>query len=526
MNPITTHISILVCACLVFSAGGSFVSSAAEPTIDIEINNEQFTDGSEIDVRSNPTVDISVTADTQINLVELYVDGAARRTFDPTNTSLEREFQLHINNGEHDIQVIAGANETTTINGMITKDGGAPFIGYTEPFKTSNKSIPPDVATVPQAQVNLSGYLFDDSSVQSVEIERRFNYSYAGSRETSRANHEITDPGDSFQQKLLLGNGDNEITATYIDEMGNQRRHDFSLVVDDQRAPQIDTSAPTQVTEPSASIGVTVTDNVKIKSVIITSPNLGTKTLVLDRSPKPNTDRLQVNVQENIDLSEGRNEIDIEATDVNGNTVSKKLPIEYIPIIQPTIEIDAANTRVENNSIFVRGRIFQGEVTRASIQTRPESESSSETVDIKGVYTGDSVVETVTINQTLTLAPNETVTEIRVLATDSEGIQHERSVWANSNTGAIGDSPSAVDDSSSLDTALTSEPSQQSDTNTDTETNDASSQATIETDTPVSTETEPDYVTPISTPGFGIIRFGIIITIIVISFTFIGLSGQ
>ncbi len=531
----TNQILVLTCVCVMITAG-TFVASAAEPTVNIEVNNERFTDGSEIDVSSDPTVDISVTAETQISLIEVYVDGTAQRTFDPNGTSFEKEFQLKLDNGEHDIQVVAGANETTTIDGVITKDGGAPFIEYTEPFSTPDKSTPPDVTTVTEAQLNLSGDLFDDSGVRSIEIERRFEYRYANSRETSRATYEIDDPGDSFQQEILLGNGENEITATYIDEMGNQRRHDFSLVVDDRRGPQIDVSAPAQVTEPSATISATVTDNVKLQSVTITAPSIGNKQVVSSRSPEPNADRLQVKIKENIELSEGRNEVDIEATDVNGNSVSEELTVEYVRIIEPIIEIDGENTTVENNSVSVRGRIFRGEVTRASIQTRTASENGSKIIDIGGLYTKDSIAETVTINQTLTLAPNKTVTEIRVLATDSEGTQHEQSVWINSDTGVIGDSPSAVDGSSSPD--MTPTPTTESladtdadiDTNADSDTTDDDA-ADVETneDTPTEDETTTTAVTTTpestvssqSSPGFGII-----IAITAISLALIAIKPQ
>lgn len=533
----TNQILVLTFACVVGIAGATFVASAAEPTVDIEVNNEQFTDGTEIDVGSDPTVDISVTAETQINLIELYVDGIAQRTFDPNGTSFEEEFQLTLDNGEHDIQIVAGANKTTTTDGVITKDSGAPFIEYTEPFSTPDKSTPPDVTTVTEGQLTLSGDLFDDSGVQSIEIERRFEYRYANSRETSRANYEIDDPGDSFQQEILLGNGENEITAKYIDEMGNQRRHDFSLVVDDRRAPQIDVNAPTQVTEPSATISATVTDNVKLQSVTITAPSIGNKQVVSSRSPEPNADRLQVNINENIDLSEGRNEVDIEATDVNGNSVSEELTVEYVRIIEPTIEIDAENTTVEGDSVSVQGRIFRGEVTRASIQTRSDSKNGTEIVDIGGVYTQDSVAETVTIDQTLTLDTNETVTEIRVLATDSEGTQHEHSVWINAKTGTIGDSPSAVDGSLPSDTTpmSTTGPSEEtnidgdSDTNGDTtddndETNvetDENTLAQDETTTSVATTAVESTSSSQSSPGFGVI-----IAIIAISLAFIGITHR
>lgn len=471
--PITGRIVIwlLVGFTLVGMAAGIVT---AQPSISLSINGEEVSPGATIQTQNDPDLDVSVEANSTIELVEIRIDGERRKGYNPDSESFSETLTLDLDNGEHDLEVIVSAEETETFEASIVKDSAGPFIEYTNPFQTPDRTSPPDSTTVGEATVTLSGDLIDDTGVESIRIERTFEYDYAG-QEQSREFYEINNPENSFSQELLLGDGENEIKTRYVDELGNIRRHEFSLVVRDQTAPRINLSVPSETGASEVTLEGTVSDNVKIQTITVSTASQGSKEIVSERSPEPDEDRLSIDIEEAVTLSEGRNEVVVEATDNSGNTETQEFEVVYNRNIAPEIVIDCAQTRFENDQIAVRGHVEQGEITSVTVESIDTE--AGDRIDITNVYNGDGT-NRVEIDDLLTVAAGET--RVRVLVTDSQDDQHEISFTVNpetqgrfldGNTDCDPVTPTAVE--TSPETSTTTETQTQSSAG-DTDSNDIS----------------------------------------------------
>lgn len=403
----------------------------AQPSISVSIDGEDVSEGQTVRVKNDPDVEIAIEADSALELVEVRVDGEIRETFEPGTESFSQTVTLDVDNGENDVRVIANADEVTTFEATILKDNAGPFIEYTTPFETPEMRPPPEDTTVSDALVTLSGNLVDDTGVESIEIERRFRYEYAGTTDTDRAFYEIDDPGESFSQELFLGDGDNDISVRYTDEMGNVRTHEFSLTVTDDSSPSIDLTVPSRTGAPEVRLRGTVKDNVKIRTVEISGPGVN-KEVVTERSPEPNRDRLAVEINEVMSLEEGENRLVVAATDNSGNTERREVTVVYDRNVEPRITFDPDRTGFEGGDLVVRGRVDRGRI--ADVTLEAIDTASEDVVDIVKVYSGDGT-NRVDIDDSLSVADGET--RIRVLVTDVDGNQHEDSFTVDPTTETV-----------------------------------------------------------------------------------------
>lgn len=404
--------------------------AAAQPSVSVSVDGEEVTDGSTVETESDPELDVSVEANETIEFVEVRVDGDSRERYSPDAESFSETLTLELDNGEHDVEVVANAEQTTTLEMTILKDSGRPFIEYTNPFETPGRGPPPATTTVSDAQVDLAGDLFDDTGVETIQIERTFEYRYA-EQETSREFYELEDPGDSFSQELFLGDGDNEITARYTDRLGNIRRHEFTLIVQDTADPTVDLSVPGETTSEEITIEGTVSDNVKVQTLTLRA-NENTRTLVGETSPEPDRDRLSVDFQTNVTLLEGENTITVEATDNSENTITREFDVVYNRQIVPDIVIDCEQTGFESGEIAVRGSVENGEIRSVRLET--VATESEEIVDITSIYEGGQT-DQVTVEETLGVAAGET--RVRLVVTDSQDDQHDQSFLVNPVNGGV-----------------------------------------------------------------------------------------
>jgi len=403
---------------------------AAQPSVTVEVDGEEVTDGTSVETGSDPELSISVEANTTIEFVEIRVDGQSRERYEPDSESFSETLTLDLKSGEHDVEVVASAEQTTTVELTIVKDSGRPFIEYTNPFETPDRRPPPDSTTVSDAFVDLSGKLIDDTGVETIRIERRFEYRY-DDKELSREMYTIEDPGDSFSQELLLGDGINDITARYTDELGNTRRHEFALDVADGTAPTIDLRVPDETGASTVTIKGKISDNVKVQQVTLTA-NKATRVIVQEESPEPTRDRLSVDVEADVDLVEGENLITVEATDNSGNTETQEYEVVYDRQIVPTTTIDCAQTGFESGEIAVRGSVTQGEII--SVTAESVDTETGETIDIASIY-GGSRTNSVEIDESLAVAAGKT--RVRVIVIDSQEEQHETSFLVNPVTTGV-----------------------------------------------------------------------------------------
>jgi len=405
---------------LVFVVIGMTGVVLAQPTVTVSVDGEDVSEGETVRVTDDPTVDIEAEADSSIELVEVRVDGDIRETFEPGSKSFSESLTLDLDSGENDVQVIVNAEETTTFDATILKDGAGPLVEYTTPFQTPDRRPPPDSTTVRDANVTLSAKLYDDTGVETIEIERVFEYTFGGSSDQSVATHTIEDPGDEFEQELFLGDGENELTVRYTDEMGNVRVHEFILNVVDSERPTLDLSVPDRTGAPEVRLRGTVTDNVKVQTIAVDTPEGQTREILTESSPEPDPGRLSIELNEEIELNEGRNQIVVEATDNAGNSQSDTVTVVYDREVEPRVTVDADRTQFENGDLRVRGRVDRGEIDDVRLESIDRE--SEDRIDFVNVYSGETTSR-VDIDETLGVGDGET--QVRILVVDSEGDQHD-----------------------------------------------------------------------------------------------------
>ncbi|MEF8783630.1 MAG: hypothetical protein V5A39_13825 [Haloarculaceae archaeon] len=422
--------TVLVVTLIVVLAAVTGVALAAEPTISVSVDDDDVAEGETVRTDSDPDIEIAVDADAAIELVEVRVDGEIRESYEPGTESFSETVSLDLDTGENDLRVVANADETATFDATILKDNASPFIEYTSPFETPGRRAPPDSIGVSDAEVTLSGDLIDDTGVESIAIEREFDYRFAGSSDTSREFYEMEDPGDSFSQEVFLGDGENEFTVTYTDEMGNKRVHEFTLDVSDTSEPTVDVSVPSRTGAPQVRIQGTVGDNVKLDTVEVGILGGSSTQVLTQSSPEPDRDRLSVEINEEISLNEGENRIEIEATDNAGNTVEREVEVVYDPNVEPRIVVDAERTGFEDGSLLVRGRIDRGKINDVTVESVDVGDD--EIVDITNVDIGGETTNRVDIDESLAVANGET--QIRIIVSDAEGNQHEESFRVDPET--------------------------------------------------------------------------------------------
>ena len=412
----------------------------AEPTVTVSVNGDEVSGGETVRTENDPTVDIEASADSPIELVEVRVNGKIRESYEPDSESFSESTTLNLDNGEQDVRIIVSAEETSTFDATILRDGAAPLIEYTNPLRTPDKAPPPDITTVGDANVTLSGNIDDHTGAETIEIRRVFKYSYGGTSEQSIETHEIQGAGDEFEQELFLGDGENDLTVRYTDQMGNIRVHEFTLDVDDTKPPTVELNAPSRTGASEVRVRGTVTDNVKLQTIEVERPDGTTFQPLTERSPDPNPDRLSFDINEEVELSEGSNQFTVEATDNAGNSHSESITVVYDQQIEPRITLDADGTRFENGDLRIRGRVDRGEITSVVIESvDPDSE---DVIDIQQIYRGD-VTSRVDIDQTLSVGDGET--RVRIIVTDSNDNQNEETftVDGSAQTVSLGGGSSA-----------------------------------------------------------------------------------
>lgn len=421
---------LVVCVVVLGTVTG--VAAAQGPSISVSMNGDSVSEDETVRTENDPEMELTVEAESQLQLVEVRVDGNIRESFEPGEKSFSKTLTLGLDEGEHTVKVIASGEETSTFETTVLKDNSGPFVEYTNPFST-DLGAPPEGGTVSDANVTLAGDLVDDVGVETITITRSFYYSFGGRTQDVKKTYTVEDPGDSFSTELFLGDGENELTAIYKDKMGNQRRHDFTITVDDRESPTMELTLPSRTGAPEVRMLGTIRDNVKLQKVELILPHDSDKQIVTKQSPEPNPDRLSVEINQKVTLEEGENTIAINATDNSGNSRVKEFDVTFDPNVKPRITIDEERTRFEGGSLAVRGRVDRGEISAVTLESIDAA--SGEIVSIVKAYSGQGTSTRVDFDETLSVADGKT--RIRVLVTDSQGDQHDRTFTVEPTTQTV-----------------------------------------------------------------------------------------
>ena len=410
-------------------------------------SSESITVGSSPDL----ALSVSVNGSEELTAVRVAVDNETRRIYNTStlNQTLTRELDIPLRNGAHTIDIktttqrrspsterthtnntstetapktaTATATVTSTSNDdaagqatatptssptddahetqnssiqtyvdsfTIIVDTAAPLVEYTSPFESSAAAPPPDRPTVTNSTVMLAGTFQDRSAVTAVQITHIYEYDFAGRSQSTRSVYRFSPTNGSFTRPLVLGVGENEITAEYTDRFGNIRRHEITIRLIDISAPQItlDRPIPSRVGYETLQIRGSVTDGVKLNRIDFLTPSGGTKRLLIQQGPEPTRERRSVSISETVQLSPGRNYMQIDATDVSGNAREREATVFYDESIAPKISIESiavSDSASRSPTVRATGRITREDIVDARIEIRNVEPENNESLIIQ-----------------------------------------------------------------------------------------------------------------------------------------------
>lgn len=393
---------------------GTGIVSAQETSINATVGEDRLVDGGEITVLEDPTVSVTASSDTPLDLIEIRIDGEIRHSYSPNETEFERDIDLNLDPNENTVEVIARSERVRSIKTTIIKNTAAPKVRYTSPFSTSVNDAPSNKTNISTGQVTLSGNLHTISEVKQIWIERTHISEEADDgAQVDRKLYRITDPGGSFSQELLLGNGTNKIVAEYTDTNGRTNVDRFQLIVDDATDPTVDLSFPNKSYTDSVRIRGTTKDETKLKKVELNrTSNNASQVLLLSSNDEPDPDMLSYSIDTTIELYENNNKNQFQLTveDSAGNVQNRTFRVEYDPA--PKIEITKNITNTTENTVQIAGKVSEARINRITLETIDTQ--SGERLDITRIYDAGTPTTVVEFNQTLKAIPEGTVANLLI----------------------------------------------------------------------------------------------------------------
>jgi len=464
VSNVPLRIGIGVILCLVLVATGVGTGAAQATTTNVTVDGEPLTNSGERIVLEDPTANVSVESSDPIDLIEIRVNGEIRNSYRPDNRSFEQSVSLALDPNENTVEVIARGDSVSTFKTTLTKNTAAPRVRYTSPFSTTVLGGPENETNVSSGQVTLAGDFHTVSEVDRVQIERTHIVETEDKNEdnqTDRKLYRITDPGDSFSQDLLLGNGKNEIVARYTDTNGRTNTDSFDLIVDDATDPNITLNTPDKSYTDSVRIRGEIRDETKLDRVAINrTSNNASQVLLTSSGTEPNRERLSYTLDTEVNLYNDNddNEFRLVAEDAAGNVQERTFTVEYDPTPQVTLSENTTNTTTE--TVRVVGNVSEAQISRVTLETIDTR--SGKRLDISRVYDAGLTTATVEFDQQLTAVPEETVVNILV---EYENGQYTHSITPVVSTPqestadeevAEGSDESTVDNSTDADEAESS----------------------------------------------------------------------
>ena len=404
-------------------------TATAEPVVTVSTASGEISEGETIKTTDEVTININAAADSMITVVEIRIDGDVVKTYEPKSNTFSKTTTPDTGDGEQNVEIIVSSDRVTTFNYTIVQDSIPPVIEYTSPVQRYSGRSSPSNVTVENAYVNLSGNISDTTGVNTVSIRRTYQHSSNASSGQSVRTYRINNPGNRFNQQLFLGSGENELLARYTDEMGNVRRHEFTISVSDSENPKISLTVPNRTFNQQVEMQVSVTDNVQLQTVTVERPDGTGFRPITESNPEPDPSLLSTKISRNISLDEGKNNISVTATDRDGNSASESATITYNRQIEPKITIYRNQTQITNGNLSLQAAVIQGEITRVSVETI--NLTTNDIVDLQLIYSG-TVRERVDIGEIIALAGGRT--QVQVSATDSEGELHTNVLVADNRS--------------------------------------------------------------------------------------------
>jgi len=418
---------LVVCAGAVPLAVGA--QSAESPTITVHTDADPLDPGEDHHTPTDPLVQVQVSADAPISLVEIRVDGTTRHVFEPSRERFDRSVSLDLETGHHRLTVVARADGVATYEATLAKDDEAPVLNYSSPFAAEAEPDDPDSPpsaelTVNRGNVTVNGTLTDLSTVDAVRVEHDYDYRLPTESTTDREatrKHLLPSPGDRFAQSLYLVPGPNTITVYAEDAVGNVRTHEFTVAVDDETAPSLTITDVEWVSPTRLHIEGHATDRVQVQAVWLASETDADDEggerhpLVFPKSTAPDRDRGNVTFDTTVYHPRDTDHLVLGTNDTAGN--ERTWNYSLATFLAPNVTVDDGRTGyVADRTVAVGGRVVDGQVRGVSVEAvDPET---GRLVDIQSVELGaDGAFDT-------RLAAPSDETQIRVRVRDASGAEH------------------------------------------------------------------------------------------------------
>ncbi|WP_257627960.1 hypothetical protein [Haloplanus salinarum] len=397
---------------------GMTATVAAAPTLDVTVDGSGVGDGESITVTDDPQFRIEASGESSVESIEVMVGGETRHSFQPGSESFSELVELDIDDGEHEVRIVAEGSGTTEWTATIRKDSDGPRVSYTSPF--SGPGQPTGTVVIEHSDATLAADLSDRSGVQLVRIERNYEWTFGGQSQRDRETYRISDPGENFSRPMLFGLGENSLRVEARDVHGQRTTHEITVRVEDAERPSIDLDRFERSGNTLEIAGV-AEDNVKVRSLDV-RVGRNRKSVLTETSKEPTRERLSAEFESTVQLTGDVQEVTLIATDVAGNTREWTVPIDYRGHIVPTIDIDDEATRIEGDSVAVTGTVTDGQFGRVVVET---VDADGNVVSTATAYDGDTT-DQVDVRARLGRADGETTVVVR--AVDVDGEEHEETL--------------------------------------------------------------------------------------------------
>ena len=244
-----------------------------------------------------------------------------------------------------------------------------------------------------------------------------------------------TDPGDRFEQTLLVGLGNTTATIRVTDELGNVRTRRFRVALNDSQAPTVSLDPyPERTTERTVTLTGTLADNVWVRNATVAVDHLDatnrtgvtsyTESVGRDAAYEYSRAGRRVAFQKQVLLRPGRNRIEIRARDHRGQTGNRTLVVERTERARtdenapPRVTIDANRTRrLPDGRVRVVAGVADEDLNLARVTAETANLDTGTIIDIERDTDLDGPGST-TLN--VTLEGTEGTTVVRVRAGDAE----------------------------------------------------------------------------------------------------------
>lgn len=424
------------------------VVAGETPEVDVAVDSTAVSDGDFYETGQDPRIDVdaAVGADagngTELNEVVVRVGGDHYETFDVEGTEASETVFPDLRNGNNTVRVIVtdDAGNVNSTQFTVRKDGTAPFVRLTEPYRTQPRG-PIGDGTVEGPAVTLAGEITETSGVAELQVTHEYGANYSETH--------VLDAEEEFTLPLELGwTGDGRTNTVRIfvsDEHDNFRTYSFELNATDGSEPEVDLDpVPEETTRNKVTVAGEVTDDVWIdeatvsfRAVDIVADNetlADTEQVVSPRRYSLGEDRRTVAFEESFyPAYRGTYEVTVNATDVAGETVQRSFTFERRPSdgdTSPTVTVEEDRTVVlDEETLFLSGAAFDGVTRRLVVETRhPET---GETLDYQVVHGGEDR-DRVAFDREVGIRAGHT--EVIVRATDSQGEETAERLYVDGAT--------------------------------------------------------------------------------------------